>query len=311
MKIGIAKEKAAGGLEVRVALLPPEAERIIKAGHKVFVEKDAGEGVYISDSEYKAKGAVIKKDPAEIYNKDIVVKLKPPTPEEFALLGGNIIFSMLHIPQNPRCLTMLKKSKAKAVAMEAIAGENGERLISCTDMAGEQGMLLAFNHALKSPRECSVLVLGYGAIASGALSIAYSLGAKVKILRRQEHKFIRHHLKNKDIVVNGISWPKQHRDKKDYLVTRKMLSLLNKGATILDLAVDYPGPIETTRATFLDDPFYFVDGVKHICIYGYPGLSPISSSERYSRQILPILLEIARGGLKKAPPYIKKAVYAP
>ena len=167
---------------------------------------------------------------------------------------------------------------------------------------------MAFNHILKCPEQFNVLMLGYGAINSGALSVAYALGAKVKILRKREYRFIRHHLKNKDIVINGLSWPKYHRDRKDFLITRRMLRLLNKGAVVLDLAVDYPGPIETTRATSLENPFYYVDGVKHVCIYGYPGLAPISSSARYSKQILPVLLEIAGAGFKNLPSYIRKEV---
>ena len=140
MKIGIAKEKAVGDYEVRVALLPPEAEKIVLAGHEVFVEKDAGKGVYVYDSHYEAVGVVVRKEPREIYNKDIVVKLKPPTPEEFAMLNDNIIFSMLHAQQNPHYLIMLKECRAKAVAMEMIVTRAGERLINCSAMAGQQGM---------------------------------------------------------------------------------------------------------------------------------------------------------------------------
>ena len=76
----------------------------------------------------------------------------------------------------------------------------------------------------------------------------------------------------------------------------------------MDLAVDYPGPIETTRPTTLGDPFYLEEEIKHFSIYGYPALSPISSSRRYSKQIVGIVLEIAKKGLKNAPEYIQKAV---
>lgn len=311
MDIAIAKEKAAGGFEVRVALLPAEVEEIVKAGHRVFVEKDAGRRIFVFDSAYKKAGAKIVKDPREVYNKELVVKLKPPSPEEAAMLKNNIVFAMFHKEQSPGNVAMLNQRNAKGVAMDEIVNKAGERLINCTEMAGEQGMILAFRHALKSPRECNVLILGYGTVASGALTVAYSLGAKVKILRKREYKFIEHHLKDKDIVVNGICWPKSKRDKKERLISRDMLKLLNPGAIVLDLAVDQPGPIETTRPTLLRNPSYFVDGIRHICVYGYPGLAPISSSNRYSKQILPILLNIANNGLENASSYVKKAVIAP
>lgn len=311
MDIGIPKEKSAGGVEVRVILLPEEVKKLVEAGHKVFIEKDAGQGVFFDDTDYRKADARIVKDPAGVYNRDIVVKLKPPTPKEFMMMKDNIIFSMFHAQQNPINIRMLRKHSLKAIAMEQIKNESGERLINCTEMSGEQGMILAFRYALKSPEECNVLVMGYGQIATGAIKIACSLGAKVKILRKSEYVFIRYHLKNKDIVVNGISWPKTKRDKKERLISKDMLKLLNPGAVILDLAVDYPGPIETTRPTYLNNPSYFVDGIRHICVYGYPGLSPISSSARYSKQVLPILLEITKHGVDNLPKYIKNALIAP
>lgn len=311
MQIGIAKEKGVGGAEIRVALLPDEVKKLVETGQEVFVEKDAGKRIFIYDIDYKKAGARIMKGPARVYNKDIVVKLKAPTANELKMMKGNIIFSMFHAQQNPTNVSMLKKRNVIAIAMEQITNEANERLINCTEMAGEQGMILAFNHALKSPDECNVLVLGYGAIATGAIKVACSLGATIKILKKREYRFITYHLNNKDIVVNGTSWPKSKRDKKEYLITKDMLKLLNPGAVILDLAVDHPGPIETTRPTQLDQPSYFVDEIRHICIYGYPGLSPISSSARYSKQILPILLEITNRGLRNLPKYIKKAVVQP
>ncbi len=310
MDIGIVREKRARGFDVRVALLPCEVKRLVSKGHRVFVEKGAGSRIFVCDDEYKKAGAVIKES-GEVYNKDIVVKIKFPTPKDFALMKNNIVLCMVHGQQSPANIAVLKRHKLRAVAMEQIVDAAGERLINCTRISGEQGMILAFKEALKSPRDCNILCLGYGEIATGALSVAFSLGARIKILRKSEYAFIKQHLKNKDIVINGIRWPKEYRDKKFYLITRDMLKFLNPGAVILDLAVDFPGPIETTRPTQLARPSYIVDGVKHICIYGYPGLSPISSSQRYSKQILPILLEIANKGLSKVPSYIKKAVIVP
>lgn len=308
MDLGLAKETAASGREIRVALLPTEVKRIVREGHNVFVHKGAGEGIFISDIEYKRAGAKIEADTASVFSKDIVVKLKCPTRDEFRLLKNNILFSMLHAEQNSKVLKMIKKSGCKAIAMENVKNQAGERLIHCTDIAGEQGMLYAFCKAMKSPCDCNVLMLGYGAIASGALEVTHALGANVKILRKVEYRYIKHHLVGKDIIVNGISWPKYHRDRKDYIITKSMLKLLNKGAILLDLSVDYPNPIQTCRPTQLNEPFYYVNGIMHICIYGYPGLAPISSAQRYSSQICPLLIDIANNGVKKADISIRHAI---
>jgi alanine dehydrogenase len=311
MNIGIPRETAARGKELRAILLPPEVKKIINAGHRVLAEKGLGAGIYLSDSEYKKSGASITRDRQKIFSQDIVAKLKPPLPGEFKMLKNNILFSMLHAEQNPRYIKMLRQRKARAIAMELIKNRAGQRLIHCTDMAGEQGMLMAFHLAKKIPAECNVLVLGYGEIASGALRTAFNLGAKVKILRKSEYKQIRHFLKDKDIVVNGIYWPKQRRDKKQYLITRDMLSLMNKGGLILDLSVDYPNPIQTCHPTLINEPTYIINDILHISIFGYPGLAPISSARRYSRQVLPVLLKISSRPIDKLPSYIKRAVINP
>lgn len=229
MKIGIAKEKIPG--EVRVALLPAEVIEIIKAGHQVFVEKGAGEGVFAKDEDYEKAGAKIMEDPVEIYNKEIVVKLKAPSPQEFQLLKikDNVVLSMFHHQQQPWNIDMLKAANSVVVALEMLMNQAGERLVNCNRMTGQQGMLFAFQQSPKVPEECSVLILGYGEVASGALQVAFALGSKVKILRRAEFKDIEFFLKGKDIVVNAIKWPKEKREKKEYLVTRSMLSLLEIG----------------------------------------------------------------------------------
>ena len=311
MNIGIAKEIGVGNLERRVILLPKEVSKLVEAGYQVFVEKGLGNGIYVDDFEYKQAGAKIVSQKKDIFNKSIVVKLKPPLSEEFRLLKNNLLFSMLHAEQNPKYVKALRKNKVKAIAMELIRNKGGERLIQCTGISGEQGMIYAFYLAEKCPSDCNVLVLGYGAIASGALKVAFSLGAKVKILRKQEYSQIKHFIKGKDIVVNGIQWPKEKREKKEYLITKDMFSLLNRGAVVLDLSVDYPNPIEPCRPSLPSQPVYRVNGIKCVSIYGYPKLVPISSSRQYSKQVLPILLKIASTPLKKLPRAIAKAVVDP
>ncbi|MDP8234714.1 MAG: hypothetical protein P9M06_07990 [Candidatus Saelkia tenebricola] len=311
MDIGIAKENGLKNSERRAILLPDEVKRLVEAGNQVFVEKGLGSGIYISDENYKGAGAKIVAEQKNIFNKSIVVKLKPPLPEEFKLLKNNILFSMLHAEQNPQYIQALKKTNSKAIAMELIRDNAGERPLQCSDMCGEQGMIMAFHLAEKSPSDCNVLVLGYGDVASGALRVAFSLGDNVKIVRKKEYRYIKGLLCDKDIVINGIQWPKEKRQKKEYLITRDMLSLLNNGAIILDLSVDFPNPIEVCRPSLPNTPVYIVDGVSCISIYGYPKLVPVSSSMRYSKQALPILLEIASTPLDELSKSIKDAIINP
>jgi len=312
MNIGIAKEITARGKEVRVILLPREVKRIVEVGHTVVAETGLGRRLCVEDSEYRDAGAHITRNRVKVFRQDIVVKLKPPVPQEFRMMRSNILFSMLHAEQNPAFVAMMKRVGAKAIAMELIKNRAGERLIQCTDITGEQGMIMAFHLAKKSPAECKVLILGYGAVASGAINVACSLGAQVKILRKSEYRYIRHFLRNADILVNAITWPNYERANNSYLVTRNMLSLMSKGGIVLDLSVDYPNPIQSCRPTLIDNPTYIVNGITHISIFGYPVLAPISSVRRYSRQVLPILLKIASvRKFDRLPAYLKKAAVDP
>ena len=312
MNIGIAKEVSANGKETRAILLPREIKRLIEERHRVIAEKGLGLRIGITDAEYREAGAIITRDRHRVFTQDIIVKLKPPLPDEFRMMRNNILFSMLHAEQNPKFVSLMDKVNVKAIAMELIANRAGERLVQCTAMSGEQGMLMAFHTAKKSPRDCRVLMLGYGAVSSGALYVANALAAEVKILRKNEFRNAKHFMRHVDILVNGLAWPKEKRENKEYIITKKMLNLMNPYGIVLDLSVDYPNPIESCHPTLISNPSYQINGITHISIFGYPGLAPISSSSRYSKQLLPLLLKIASvKKLSRLPNYIKKAIIDP
>ncbi len=309
MEIGIIKERGGRGSDRRVILMPPEVQMLVQAGNTVFVETGAGSGIHVTDEHYRNAGATIVDHPGQALQRDLVVKLKALSAEEAAMMKpGGMVLTMLHHEQSPHNAEAVAKAGGIGIAMEAICNDYGERYVDCTDMTGEQAMIFAFHLFDKVPWDCTVLVMGYGRVSTGAITIASKLGAKVKILRKCQYPHIRHFLKNADILVNGITWPKEKRDKKEYVVTRDMLSLINRPGMIVDLSVDFPNPVETSRPTDMKEPTYEVDGVVHMGIYGYPALVPYSSSERYSRQLLPIILEIARKGLDSAGTHIQKAV---
>jgi alanine dehydrogenase len=291
MIIGILKETNKN--EKRVALRPLHVKKLVKAGHKVYVETKAGLGVNFSDEDYEKMGAQIKST-QEVYDKsDMLLKLRSPTDSEFKKINNKILFSMLHATQNPKRIKMIQSKKITAIEMESIKSEFGERYIDATDITGEIGVLYATHFLQKIPEECEVLVLGYGRVGSGAIKMCDRLGMNVKILRKSEYKHIAHFMKGKDILINAIAWPEEERKNKAYIVTRDMLKNLNKGGVIVDLSVDYPNPIETCKPTTLTQPWFELDGIIHMSIYGYPGLVPVSSVTRYSKQLIPLVLEIA------------------
>ena len=83
--IGVPRETAAG--EKRVATVPEVVEKLIKLGFKVAVQSGAGDAANFSDDAYRAAGAEIVADAAQLWRvADIVFKVRGPIIEEIGLL---------------------------------------------------------------------------------------------------------------------------------------------------------------------------------------------------------------------------------
>lgn len=96
-----------------------------------------------------------------------------------------------------------------------------------------------------------------------------------------------------DLVLNCVKWQKENPD---FLITRQMLSLMEKGSVIVDISNDEPGAIETSHATTHDQPRYIVDGIVHYCVSNIPGAVAHSASVAYAAQMLPMLLSLLNDG---------------
>jgi len=79
-----------------------------------------------------------------------------------------------------------------------------------------------------------------------------------------------------------------------------MLSLMQKGAVIVDVAIDQGGCVETSRPTTHSDPTFLVDGIIHYCVANMPGAVPRTSTFALTNATLPFALEIADKGLLTA-----------
>src|SRR5215472_17499220 len=110
MIIGIPKEIKEQ--EYRVALLPSAAYQLIKRGHQVLVERNAGAGAGYPDDDYHQTGATLLKDHAEIFQRaELVVKVKEPLPTEYDLLRpGQLLFTYLHLAADRPLTEALMKS---------------------------------------------------------------------------------------------------------------------------------------------------------------------------------------------------------
>ncbi len=100
-----------------------------------------------------------------------------------------------------------------------------------------------------------------------------------------------------DMVLNCVKWPKQ---RKDFLITKEMLKLMEKGSVLVDISNDDPGAIESSHETHHDNPRYVVNGVVHYCVSNIPGAISYSTSQALASETLPMLLNILNNGVKEA-----------
>jgi alanine dehydrogenase len=125
MRIGCPREIK--NREYRVGLTPESAKELVKHGHEVWVETEAGTGIGASDQEYEAAGAKIHPDPAILFAEcEMIVKVKEPQPDERAMLReGQILYTYLHLAPDPEQTADLVKSGVTAIAYETVTGEGG------------------------------------------------------------------------------------------------------------------------------------------------------------------------------------------
>ena len=326
MVFGILKDIKEG--ENRVICTPVEAASIRAAGHTVLVQSGAGVGAGFPDEKYTAAGAEIVADAAEMWQRcDFLAKVKEIEPSEFGLpREGQMLYCCVHPAGHPEEVDALLKSKCIV-----ITAEDSHRYGSPNcEAAGKQGALFGLESMLSinggkgkyvggfaGAPGMNVLILGGGTVGQGALSALYALGANVTvmdinmgILRQLGDKYQGHIntmfcnqqtiasvLPQTDMVINCVKWPKQ---RKDFLITKEMLKLMEPGSVLVDISNDDPGAIESSHETHHDDPRYVVNGVVHYCVSNIPGAVAHSTSVSLAAETLPMLLNIMNNGLAEA-----------
>src|SRR3954449_11895601 len=102
LAVGVPREQKEG--EHRVAITPDGVHELVVHDVPVIVERDAGAGSSISDDDFRAAGAEIVADAAEVWTRaDRVLKVKEPQPDERdRLRPGLVLFTYLHLAAYPQ-----------------------------------------------------------------------------------------------------------------------------------------------------------------------------------------------------------------
>jgi alanine dehydrogenase len=244
------------------------------------------------------------------------------------LREGQILFTYLHLAPDPEQAKGLMASGCTAIAYETVTDAKGglPLLAPMSEVAGRlsieaagsalkrssggRGILLGGVPGVVPAR---VVVLGGGVVGTHAARMAVGLGAEVTILDRSIPRLreldelfegrartrfstieaVEHEVFAADVVIGAVLVPGASAPK---LVTREMLKSMQKGAVLVDVAIDQGGCFETSHPTTHADPTYEVDGIIHYCVANMPGAVPLTSSHALNNATLPFGLALANLG---------------
>ena len=332
MRIGVPKEIKNN--EFRVGITPEACKTLVSHGHLVSVENNAGIGSGFSNDDYKMAGATIAANPNDVYQiADMIIKVKEPLAEEYELIQeGQLVYTFFHFASSEVLTKAMIDRKAICLAYETITDDQGN-LPLLTPMSEVAGRLASQQGAkyLESPQgglgvlmggvtgvsAADVMILGGGVVGTQAALVAAGMGADVTIYDINPRRIkelqammpdnvttclsssdaIEKHLPKAHMVIGAVLVPGAKAPK---LITRKQLRIMQKGAVLVDVAVDQGGCFETTKATTHENPTYVVDDVLHYAVANMPGAVPQTSTKALTNATIDYAVTLANHGWKSA-----------
>jgi len=328
MLIGLPKEIKDN--ENRVGMTPGAVKTLVRRGHRVLVQKGAGEGSALNDEDYQAAGAELVAEAADAWAAQLVVKVKEPVAAEYGYLRQDLLlFTYLHLASNQALTEALLASGTVGIAYETVQTPDKKLplLIPMSEVAGRMATQVGATYLQKSHggrgvlmggvpgvAPANVAVLGAGIVGSNAARVAVGLGAQVTVLdisheqlkylddiyrgqlqtRMSDEANIEEVVYQADLVIGAVLIP---GGRAPTLISRDMLAQMRKGAVIVDVAVDQGGCVETTRATTHSAPTYEVDGIVHYGVANMPGAVPRTSTFALNNQTGAYIQRLADRGL--------------
>ncbi|MCL1925715.1 MAG: alanine dehydrogenase [Syntrophorhabdaceae bacterium] len=332
MIVGVPKEIKEN--ENRVSTLPSGVISLVEAGHKVYIEKNAGKGSGFTDDEYIRAGAEIIETAKEIYRiSDMIIKVKEPLEPEYPLLReGQILFTYLHLASDPVQTKALIDAKVIGIAYETVQLQDNSLplLAPMSAIAGRMSIQIGAYLLQKINQGSGILlggvpgvapgyvtIIGGGVVGLNAAKMASGLGAKVTVLDISVDRLAYIHdilpdvitlisneqnisqsVAEADLIVGAVLIPGAKAPK---LVPEKMVMSMKQGSVIVDVAIDQGGSVETIdRLTSHENPYFVKHGIVHYSVPNMPGAVPRTSSFALSNATMPFALEIANKGAELA-----------
>jgi alanine dehydrogenase len=334
--------------ENRICLTPDAVALLVNNGHEVWVEARAGEGSKFSDKQYSEAGAKIVYSPQEVYKAEIILKIEPPTVEEFEYFrpGQSLISAIQLGHMQQEYVTALSKKKVTALAWEFIEDKVGGMPIirAMSEIAGSTVMLIAAEYLSTSKKgkgiilggitgvpPTKVIIIGAGTVAEFAARAATSLGAEIQVfdnhlykLRRIKHTLghqfytstidtatLSKSLKTADVVIGAL---RAEKGRARHVISEEMVSQMKPDSLIIDLSIDQGGCVATSEITTLDKPVFRKHDVIHYCVPNVASRVAHTATTALSNIFTPTILRAAEeGGVEEmifSHKWFMKGVYA-
>jgi alanine dehydrogenase len=332
VKIGIPREIKNN--EYRVAITPAGVHELVRHGHDVYVEKEAGVGSSIHDDDYLAAGGQILGSADDVWaTGDLILKVKEPiAPEYDRMREGQTLFTYLHLAADKRLTEELVARKVTGIAYETVelpdrslpllapmsevAGRLAPQVGAHTLMRaqGGRGMLLG---GVPGVYAAKVVVIGAGVAGQNAAAIALGMQAEVLLLDRNVARLrqmdaiylghcqtiasnayeVERAVLDADLVIGAVLVPGAKAPK---LVSNDLVSRMKKGSVLVDISIDQGGCFEDSRPTTHADPTYQVHDSVFYCVANMPGAVPHTSTYALTNVTLPYAVELANKGWRSA-----------
>lgn len=332
MIIGVPKEIKNN--ENRVGLTPAGALALVSRGHKVIIQSTAGNGSGFTDEDYVAVGCDMCGTIEGIYDQaEMIIKVKEPIESEYTLIKKDqLLFTYFHFASYEPLTHAMINSGAVCLSYETVQLSDGSLplLVPMSEVAGRmsiqegakylekplggKGVLLG---GVPGVEPASVIIIGAGVVGTQAAKMAAGMGANVTILDinldrlrylsdvlppnvttlySDQHN-VNRLIKTADLIVGAVLIPGAKAPK---IINRAMLSEMEPGTVIVDVAVDQGGCIETCKPTTHEDPTYVIDDVLHYCVANMPGAVPRTSTIALTNATLRYAIQLADKGWQKA-----------
>ena len=333
MIIGVPKEVKNN--ESRIGLTPDSVYSLVKEGHEILIQKDAGASIGFFDNQFISSGAKIINSAEEVYkSSEMIVKVKEPIPEEYNFLRDDLtLFTYLHLAGDTENAKKLIDTGVTGIAYETVTAEDGSMplLAPMSTIAGQLAFIVGSYHLLKHNQGKGVMigklddieprvvtVIGAGVSGTQSIIKAMDNNALVKVVDSSQSKL--DHLQSKfgsnnieyilsnndsiqtsinesDLVIGSVYVVGKEAPK---VVSKDMLSSMNPGTVMVDVSIDQGGCFESSKPTTHDNPTFLENDIVHYCVTNMPGAVPLTATQALNKVTLSYIKDLANKGIMKA-----------